>query len=97
MAVPILTRRASFGVALFDRIFDTVAGESGDSFPRSAWECLPARSAAFCRDGTARSALDGIPTQSVGTSFSAMERESSISATPDPVSMRQSRLMALFP
>ncbi len=30
-----LTRRASFGVELFGRVFNSVAGESGDSFPRS--------------------------------------------------------------
>jgi len=54
--------------------FDNGAAGSGDSFPRSAWECLPGRSAARCRDRTTRSALDGIPTQSVGTSFSARFR-----------------------
>ena len=46
--------------------------ESGHSFPRSAWECRPGRSAALCRDQPTRSVEDGIPTPSVGTRPSAI-------------------------
>ena len=47
---------------------------SGHSFPRSAWECRPGRSASLCRDQPTRSVEDGIPTRSVGTRPSAMFR-----------------------
>ena len=53
---------------------DTVARKSGNSFPRSAWECRPGRSAALCLARTTRSVEEGIPTQSVGTSLSALFR-----------------------
>ncbi len=51
-----------------------LAGKSVHSFPRSAWKCLPGRSAALCCDRTTRSVEDVIPTQSEPTSFSAMFR-----------------------
>ncbi len=45
-----------------------------DSFPRSAWECRPGRSAAVLGSAvrTTRSVEDGIPTRSVGTSLLAL-------------------------
>jgi len=68
----------------FARTSDNVAGKTGDSFPRSAWECLPGRSAALCRDRMTWSVEHGIRTQSVGTSFSAMFRPGAKHDAPFP-------------